>query len=257
MALADDRLQDFRHGDQRVGAGMTLWLQAVTFDVVDPLAAADFWGGLLERDVVPEPGGAFVPGDTTQLGLRFVACETAQVGRPRLHVHLTSESQEEQERTVQTALRLGGRHLDVGQGIDDGFVVLADPAGNELCVIEPGNAYLAGTGYLGEVTCDGTRAVGLFWHEALAWPLVWDQGAQTAIQSPAGGTKISWDSWGEPAADSEKRRNGQRFDLLSTDPASDAARLIGLGAIHLDRLSDGIGLADPDGNEFTIRRASG
>lgn len=27
---------------------------------------------------------------------------------------------------------LGGRHLDVGQGPEDGFVELADPDGNEL-----------------------------------------------------------------------------------------------------------------------------
>ena len=72
--------------------------------------------------------------------------------------------------------------------------MLADPAGNELCVIEPGNNFLAGTGRLGEVTCDGTRTVGLFWRDALAWPLVWDHRLQTAIQSPLGGTKISWDS---------------------------------------------------------------
>ena len=45
--------------------------------------------------------------------------------------------------------------------------MLADPGGNELCVIEPSNNFLAGTGYLGEVTCDGTRAAGLFWRDAL------------------------------------------------------------------------------------------
>jgi hypothetical protein len=69
---------------------------------------------------------------------------------------------------VERALRLGGRHIDVGQGPDADFVVLADSGGNELCVIEPGNKYLAGTGYLGEVTCDGTRDVGLFWRDARA-----------------------------------------------------------------------------------------
>ncbi|MGH3502358.1 MAG: hypothetical protein ACRDQA_15940 [Nocardioidaceae bacterium] len=45
----------------------------------------------------------------------------------------------------------------MGQGPDEDFVMLADPGGNELCAIEPGNNYLAGTGYLGEVTCDGTK----------------------------------------------------------------------------------------------------
>ena len=40
--------------------------------------------------------------------------------------------------------------------------MLADPEGNEFCVIEPGNSFLAGCGFLGELACDGTRQVGLF-----------------------------------------------------------------------------------------------
>jgi hypothetical protein len=173
---------------------MALRLEAVTFDVADAPAVAAFWAALLDREVLAEPGGAFLPGDNTQVGLRFVPSDTKQVGRPRLHLHLTSSSREQQPRTVETALRLGGRHLDVGQGPDDEFVLLADPGGNELCVIDAGDNYLGDTGYLGEVTCDGTRDVGLFWRDALGWPLVWDKNEQTAVQSPLGGTKIPWDS---------------------------------------------------------------
>jgi glyoxalase superfamily protein len=167
-------------------------------------------------------------------------------------LHLTSSSLEQQQRTVETALRLGGRHLDVGQGPDAEFVVLADPGGNELCVIEPGNNYLAGTGYLGEVTCDGTRDVGLFWRDALGWPLVWDKNEQTAVQSPLGGTKISWDSWGERPAEPKNERNRQRFDLVTADPTIEAQRLVSLGATRLADRPDGVELADPDGNEFGL-----
>ena len=53
-----------------------------------------------------------------------------------------------------TALRLGAAHVDVGQRREEGHIVLADPEGNEFCVIEHGNAYLAGCGYLGEVACE-------------------------------------------------------------------------------------------------------
>ena len=198
---------------------MAVRLEAVRFDVADAPAVAAFWAGLLGREARAEPGGALVPGDTTQVGLRFVTSPTEQVGRPRLHLHLTSSSLEHQRRTVETVLRLGGRRIDVGQAPDDAHVVLADPGGNELCVIEPGNNYLAGTGCLGEVTCDGSRNVGMFWRDALGWPLVWDKNEQTAVQSPLGGTKISWDLWGDrPPFDRKTVRNRQSFGLVTDDP---------------------------------------
>lgn len=231
---------------------MDLRLEALTFDVVDATAVADFWAGLLERDVRTEAGGAFLPGDDGQLGLRFVTSDTAHAGPRRLHLHLTSSSIEDQQRTVETALRLGGRHVDVGQSAEDRHVVLADPDGTELCVIEPGNNYLAGTGRLGEVTCHGTRQVGSFWRDALGWPLVWDRGQQTAIQSPSGGTKISWDFWDIDRANGRAR---QRFDLVAGDPGGEAERLVQLGATRLRDLPDGVELVDPDGNEFALRRA--
>ena len=234
---------------------MALRLEAVTFDVADATAVAGFWAGLLDREVRTEPDGVLVAGDMLQVGLRFVASDSKQVGRPRLHLHLTSSSLEDQQRTVETVVRLGGRHIDVGQSADDHHVVLADPGGNELCVIEPGNNYLAGTGYLGEVTCDGSRDVGLFWRDALGWPLVWDENEQTAVQSPLGGTKISWDSWGGPSIERKTGRNRQRFDLVTADPTSEAERLVWLGASRLADLPDGVELADPGGNEFRLHTA--
>ena len=232
------------------GAGMALRLQAVTFEVADVSVVAAFWAELLDREVLAEPGGALVPGDQTQVGLRFVTSDTEQLGPRRLHLHLTSSSPEDQQRTVETALHLGGRHLNVGQARDADYVVLADPGGNAFCVIGPGNGFLAGTGYLGEVTCDGTRDVGLFWRDALDWPLVWDQNQETAVQSPLGGTKVSW---GGPPVEPNHGRNRQRFDLVTADPRSEAERLLSLGATHRAELFDGIELADPDGNEFGLR----
>jgi hypothetical protein len=228
---------------------VALRLEAVTFEVADAPSVAAFWAGLLAREVLAEPGGALVPGDETQVGLRFVTSHTDQVGPRRLHLHLTSSSLEDQQRTVATALRLGGRHIEVGQAPDDDFVVLADPGDNELCVIEPDNSFLAGTGYLGEVTCDGTRDVGLFWREALDWPLVWDENEETAVQSPLGGTKLSW---GGPPVEPKHGRNQQRFDLVTADPSSEAERLVSLGATVLADLVDGVELADRDGNEFGL-----
>ena len=146
---------------------MRIRLEAVTFEVPDAAPVAAFWTALLGREVRPEPGAVLVPGDPTQVGLRFVTSESAQVTPRRLHLHLTSDSPEQQRRTVHRVLELGGSHLDVGQGPEAGFVVMADPGGGELCVIEAGNRYPQGTGFLGEVTCDGSPEVGRFWHAAL------------------------------------------------------------------------------------------
>ncbi|MFT7866990.1 MULTISPECIES: VOC family protein [Amycolatopsis] len=227
-------------------------LPAVTFEAENPAEAARFWAGLLNREVIEDAGGVLLPGGDTQLGLRFVTGRPGRLGANRMHLHLTSTDLDDQRNTVATALRLGGRHFDVGQRPEETHVVLADPAGYEFCVIEPGNDYLAGCGPLGELTCAGSRQVGLFWSKALGWPLVWDRGEQIAIQPPRGGTKLAWDTWeGQP-----DQPNRQRFELLPPDGDQRAAvdTLISLGATHLEDRSDGtIVLADPDGNEFCVR----
>ena len=232
---------------------MPLRLLAVNWDAHEPARLAQFWASLLGREVVEDTDGALLPGHDTQLGLRFVPSLAEKVGANRMHLHLTSASPEDQQHTVATALGLGARHLDVGQRPEEGHIVLADPEGNELCVIEPGNSYLAGCGFLGELACDGTREVGLFWSETLGWPLVWDQDQETAIQSPHGGTKVAWG--GPPVAPQGQGRR-QRFNLALAggDVEAEVERLVRLGAT---RLADGeagdVVLADPDGNEFCVQ----
>ena len=167
-----------------------------------------------------------------------------------MHFELTSSSLEEQQRTVARALELGGRHYDVGQLPEEEHVVLADPEGNEFCVIEAGNNFLAGCGFVGALSCDGTQAVGYFWSEALGWPLVWDQDEETAIQSPRGGTKISW---GGPPYMPHPPRNPLHLDLVPDDQPAEIDRLVALGARRLGDLGGGtVELADPDGNLFRL-----
>ncbi|MBF9131963.1 VOC family protein [Plantactinospora sp. S1510] len=224
----------------------------VTFDAHDATRLAQFWAGMLAREVVEDAGGALLPGEETQVSLRFVPSRAEKVGLNRIHLHLTSASDADQQQTVATALKLGASHLDVGQRPEEEHIVLADPEGNEFCVIEPGNSFLAGCGLLGELACDGTRDVGLFWSEALGWPLVWDQDQETAIQLPHGGTKVAW---GGPPVAPKEARNRQRFDLAAGgDQQAEVDRLISLGATRLEDGADGaVMLADPDGNEFCVR----
>jgi catechol 2,3-dioxygenase-like lactoylglutathione lyase family enzyme len=226
----------------------------VTFDAHDPARLARFWGGMLGRDIVEDAGGALVAGGDTQPGLRFVPARTRKAGPNLVHLHLTSSTLADQQHTVATALKLGADHLDVGQRPEEGHIVLADPEGNEFCVIEPGNAYLEGCGPLGELACDGTRDVGLFFSEVLGWPLVWDQDEETAIQSPLGGTKVAW---GGPPLNPKLGPNRQRFDLTTDDdPQPQVDRLVALGATVLETGRGGaVVLADPDGNEFYVSSA--
>jgi catechol 2,3-dioxygenase-like lactoylglutathione lyase family enzyme/predicted enzyme related to lactoylglutathione lyase len=227
-------------------------LLALIFDAQDAPRLAAFWADVLGREVVDDPRGALLPGSDTQLGLRFVPSRAEKVGLNRMHLHLTSTSPDDQQHTVKTALELGASHLDVGQLPEEGHIVLADPAGNEFCVIEPGNSFLAGCGFLGELACDGTREVGHFWSEALGWPLVWDQDQETAVQSPHGGTKVAW---GGPPVAPKTGKNQQRFDLtvVGSDLGSEVDRLAALGATRLGSAKDGtVELADPDGNEFSL-----
>jgi hypothetical protein len=227
-------------------------LLAVTFDAHDPDRLAGFWAGVLGRVVVDDRRGALLPGSGTQVGLRFFPSAAPKTGPNRMHLHLTSTSRAAQEETVAAAIALGAGHVDVGQLPEEGHVVLADPEGNEFCVIGAGSSFLAGCGRLGEVACDGSRRVGVFWADALGWPLVWDHDQETAIQSPHGGTKVAW---GGPPLAPKHARNRQRFDLAPADGdlEPEVDRLVTLGATRLGSADDGVvELADPDGNEFWL-----
>ncbi|GAA1745223.1 VOC family protein [Luedemannella helvata] len=236
---------------------MTSRLFAVSFDASDPLRLARFWSGVLGREMIDDPrdGIALLPDDDTGFRIRFLPSQERKKGQNRTHFDLTSQSADEQQRTVARALELGGRHIDIGQEPDDGHVVLADPDGNEFCVIEPGNNFLSGCGFLGAVNGDGTREVGYFWSEALGWPLVWDQDEETAIQSPHGGSKFTW---GGPPLLPKYGKNRLHFDLAPPadgDQQAEVERLLSLGATRLD-IGQGevswVVLADPDGNEFCV-----
>ncbi len=229
---------------------MSVRLLALTIATPRPREVSTFWARLLDRDAVDDLDGVLVPGSDTQIGLRFVEDPRPVTHPTRVHLHVTSDHAVSQDAVVAQALALGAVHRDVGQQPDEGHVVLADPDDTPFCVIEQGSSFLAGTGVLGELACDGTRAVGLFWSAALDWPLVWDRDEETAIQSAAGGTKIAW---GGPPVHPHDGRSRQRLELVSDDLDADVELLISLGAAPLGTDGPGVALADPDGNELRVR----
>ncbi len=226
---------------------------ALAVDAADPDGLAAFWASLLRREVVPGDHGRLLPGDDRQVGLRFVPSQAEGFRPERVHLHLTSDSDTDQQATVEAALALGARHLDVGQLPEEEHVVLADPEGNSFCVIEAGNGFLAGCGPLGELAGDGSRAVGLFWSEALGWPLVWDRDEETAVQSRLGGTKVAWG--GPPLVRRPDGVRDQALEVAPSDGDRDALvqRLLALGATRVGTAPGGVMvLADPDGGSVRV-----
>ncbi|WP_329122713.1 VOC family protein [Streptomyces sp. NBC_01465] len=232
---------------------MTSQLFAICFHATRPPALAQFWSGVLgwkPAESQDDDGVTILPPDGAGFRIRFLPSQEPKTRQNQAHFDLTSATPEAQQQTVARALELGGKHIDVGQLPEESHVVLADPDGNEFCVIPAGNKFLADTGFIGALSCDGTQAVGYFWSEALGWPLVWDQDEETAIQSPDGGTKITW---GGPPVAPKTGTNRLYLELAlpaGADREAEIDRLIALGATRTDTGA----LLDPDGNEFSVRQ---
>jgi catechol 2,3-dioxygenase-like lactoylglutathione lyase family enzyme len=229
-------------------------LVALCFDAKDPSRLARFWAGVLARETADD-GRTLLPSDDAGFKIQFQSTLEQKSAPNQMHFDLTSTSLEDQRQTVARSLELGARHIDIGQRPEEGHVVLADPEGNEFCVIEPGNRFLADCGSIGALSCDGSREAGYFWSEALAWPLVWDQDQETAIQSPSGGTKISW---GGPPVTPKTGKNRLHLHLappIHGDQQAEVDRLVSLGATRIDIGQGSVSwvvMADPDGNEFCL-----
>jgi predicted enzyme related to lactoylglutathione lyase len=236
---------------------MTCHLVALCFDANDPAPLARFWAGVLGWEMTGDPAGgaALLPADDTGFAIRFLPSQEQKAGQNQMHFDLTSTSLEDQQHTVARSLALGARHIDVGQRPEEGHVVLADPEGNEFCVIEPGNSFLADCGFIGALAGDGSQEAGSFWSGALGWPLVWDQDLETAIRSPRGGPKITW---GGPPLPPKTGKGRLHFDLAPPaggDQQAEVDRLASLGAVRAD-IGQGevswVVMADPDGHEFCV-----
>lgn len=128
----------------------------------DPALVARFWGRLLGWR--PETGGGgaitLVPDTGRDYPIIVEPEDTQKVGQDTIHFDLTTSSAADFDRAIARALALGGSRADIGQGDEDPHEVLADPEGHAFCIIEPGNRFLADTGAVGAMNCDGGSAGG-------------------------------------------------------------------------------------------------
>ncbi len=103
-------------------------------DAVDPVALGQWWATALGWTVVNDDPGAFeIQREPERLpGIIFLPVGTAKPSsKNRLHLDFRPD---EQEFEVERLVDLGARRVEVGQGVVS-WVVLADPEGNEFCVL--------------------------------------------------------------------------------------------------------------------------
>jgi hypothetical protein len=118
---------------------MTVRLQAVCVDASDPAALARWWADVLgwrvtdedEDEVVLEP-----PAGSREEGvvpdLLFLKVPEAKHVKNRLHIDLRPDERDTEVARVEA---LGARRVDIGQSAEATWVVLADPEGNEFCIL--------------------------------------------------------------------------------------------------------------------------
>ena len=112
---------------------MDLVWEQVVVDASDPAALAHWWAAALGWVVtVEDPDEVEIrPGPDTLPGLVFVPVPDAKTVKNRLHLDFRPRDQDAE---VERLLAHGARRADVGQG-DVSWVTLADPEGNEFCVL--------------------------------------------------------------------------------------------------------------------------
>jgi predicted enzyme related to lactoylglutathione lyase len=104
--------------------------------VVDshPARLARWWAEVLGYQIVFDgPDQVFIAqGEGAYPGIAFVSSSEPKPVKNRLHLDLGPDDQAAE---VERLVDMGARHVDIGQPADAGWVVLADPEGNEFCML--------------------------------------------------------------------------------------------------------------------------
>jgi hypothetical protein len=120
---------------------MSLVIQCLSIDAQDPALVATFWEQALgwrrtydtpDEIVLEPPAGS--PQDGVAPDLLVLRVPDRKAVKNRLHLDLRPSDQQSE---VVRLLTLGASRVDIGQGPDVSWVVLADPEGNEFCVLTP------------------------------------------------------------------------------------------------------------------------
>ena len=235
---------------------MSTQLANVVIDSNDMPALARFWATALDWLMFDGHTGEIGVSPTTDRAfeLVFVPVSDPKTDKNRIHLDLTSQTKEEQRDIVQRLLELGATHADVGQ-VDVPWIVMADPEGNEFCVLEPRDE-LMGIGSLAAIVVDAAdpRALATFWQAAANMIVVADAEWGVCLQSPFGGPRLEFITFG----DQKVVKNRIHLDVapaVGSDQAAEVERLASLGARPVDIGQGDVGwvvMIDPEGNEFCV-----
>jgi predicted enzyme related to lactoylglutathione lyase len=234
----------------------------LVLDANDPSRLARFWADALgwvvadeaADEVDVEPPGFDYPSPEA-LPLVFVRVPDPKTGQNRVHLDLASTSAEHQAELVRRVRDLGATPADVGQG-EVPWVVLADPEGNEFCVLEPRAVY-RDTGPVAAVIvdCNDPRALTPFWAAAAGFEARGWDGQLSQLRSPSGKGPYL-ELLHNPREKLVKNR--MHLDVAphaGDDQAAEVTRLRSAGATDAD-IGQGevswVVLADPEGNEFCV-----
>jgi len=242
---------------------MSTRLVHLVIDANDPPELARFWAAALGWEVAAEepdevevaPAGYDYP-DPVALPLVLVPVPEAKTVKNRVHLDLASRSAEHQADLVARLRGLGAQPLDIGQG-DVPWVVLGDPEGNELCVLEPRPVYMD-TGPVAAVVVDSAdpAATAGFWQLAAGWVPSgeWTDGF-AALRSPQGvGPYLEFLRVGDRKT-VKSRVHPDVAPHKGEDRPADVQALKEAGAVPVDVGQGDVTwtvLADPQGNEFCV-----
>jgi predicted enzyme related to lactoylglutathione lyase len=241
---------------------MATRLVQINMKARDDAALGGFWAAALGWGVSSEGPGVtnlepegFVYPDPVAVCLDLVASPEPKTVKNRVHVDLATTSAAQQAELVTRLMELGATPADVGQG-DRPWRVMADPEGNEFCVLDPRPLY-RDTGPIAAVVvdCADPRAMARFWGEAMNWT-VHEVTDDTAVLRSARGVGPYLRFLRTPEVKTVWNR--VHLDLRpypGDDLEAEAARLRTLGATVIDLGRRDIPwkvLADPEGNEFCL-----
>ena len=232
-------------------------------DANDPAELARFWSSLLDWQIGDQsqeevdvwPAGYTYP-DPAAVPIVFVPVPEAKAGKNRIHLDLASTSAAHQAELVSRAAGLGARPVDIGQG-DVPWAVMADPEGNEFCVLEPRDIY-RDTGPVAAIVtdCGDPATLARFWADAAGWQVKRTADNFAGLRS-AEGTGPYLEFLRVPGKKMVKNRVHPDVALYrGDDPAAEVARMRQAGATPADVGQGGhtswVVLADPEGNEFCV-----